>query len=157
MALRPPRWLEASPDCEVRNRYDGKQWRQAETTTVTWTVPCEDGRAQGRGVLEWFRDGRLAVHYEGEMSKGRVTGHGELIDTGGIRRRGRWYWGRMTGNGVAEGPEGSYEGAWYKGKPEGRACSWRPMVRDTKASGATASLSNPDRCNCRKIWTVCGP
>jgi len=26
----------------------------------------------------------------------------------------------MTGNGIAEGPEGRYEGNWSKGKPEGK-------------------------------------
>jgi hypothetical protein len=158
----PPRWVDAGGDCEVRNRYGGKQWRRARTV-ATWTGPCADGRAQGQGVLEWFRDGALTVRYEGEMSGGRIDGRGALQEPYGIRydglwkdgdlqqgtaiypdgRRyeGQWYKGRWTrgvltapggrrlegrwsgsgliGKGVAEGPEGRYEGNWTSGKPEG--------------------------------------
>lgn len=86
--VRAPTWVEAGANCDVRNRYDGKQWRRAKTTTATWTGPCTDGRADGSGVLEWFRDGAPTVHYEGEMSGGRMTGRGELTDRG-IRYDGR--------------------------------------------------------------------
>lgn len=114
VASRPPSWLEAQSTCEVRNLYAGKQWRRAKTTTVTWTGPCVDGRADGRGVLEWFRDGVRTVHYEGDMSRGRMTGQGKLTERG-IVHRGLFESGEFK-DGTADYPDGRrYEGKWYKG------------------------------------------
>jgi len=108
--LNPPRWVESAEDCEVRNRYGGREWRRAKTTTATWTGPCVDGRAQGLGVLKWFRDGRLTVRYSGHMEGGRITGRGELTEYG-IRYEGTWKDGELR-EGVA-----TYSGGWlYSGK-----------------------------------------
>jgi hypothetical protein len=113
---RSPRWLAAgpTPNCDVRNRYDGKQWNRAKTL-VTWAGPCADGRAHGRGILEWFRDGGLTVHYEGEMSSGRMTGLGVVTGPQGIRYDGVWQDGELE-HGVARYPDGRrFEGDWYQG------------------------------------------
>jgi hypothetical protein len=115
----------------VRNRYDGKQWRRARTTTATWAGPCVDGRAQGHGILEWFRDGALTVRYEGELSNGRMTGRGALTERDGTRSDGVWKDAELQ-QGTATYPDGRrYEGRWYKNRwvdgvltaPEGAA--WR--------------------------------
>lgn len=112
--LSPPRWVEAAENCEVRNRYGGREWRRAKTTTVTWTGPCVDGRAQGLGVLEWFRDGRPTVRYSGHMEGGRITGHGELSESG-IRYEGTWKDGELR-EGVATYSNGQrYSGKWDRG------------------------------------------
>lgn len=147
---RPPTWLEARPGCDVRNIHDGKQWRRANTTTVTWSGDCVDGRAQGVGSLDWFRDGVNSVHYEGEMSNGRITGRGELIE-GGVRQRGvfenaefkegsaiyrdgrryagRWYKGSWT-KGVLTGPGGRrMDGRWYEGRMTGVGIAEGPEGR----------------------------
>jgi len=116
VALRPPTWLEARADCDVRNLYDGKRWRRAHTTTVSWNGPCVDGRAQGQGVLEWFRDGRRTVHYDGAMLNGRMTGVGVMTDSRGIVRRGVFDNAEFQ-DGTANYPDGRrYEGRWYKGR-----------------------------------------
>lgn len=151
VASRPPSWLEARPDCEVRNLYDGRRWRQAKTTTVTWNGPCVDGRAQGQGVLEWFRDGTRTVRYEGDVSRGRMTGHGELMERrtryrgvfengdlrdgtadypDGTRYEGRWYYGGWT-KGVLTGPGGRrrMEGRWYEGRMTGFGVAEGPEGR----------------------------
>lgn len=123
VAAAPPRWVEAgpAPDCEVRNPYGGKQWRRATTTIATWNGPCVDGRAHGRGVLEWFRDGVVFVHYEGEMSAGRMIGHGVMMTPQGIRYDGTW------DDGVFERGIGIY--------PDGR----RFEANGTRVVGAKAS------------------
>jgi hypothetical protein len=153
-----PRWVEAgpTPDCVVR-----KLWRNAGAMTVTWSGPCIDGRADGRGTLQWTDRSRIVFRYDGEMQGGRVTGRGGgalwgirfdgtwqdgrlilgsavyedgrrfdgkwyksgwnkgVLIKGPRRYEGGWYEGRLTGKGVASGPEGRYEGRFSRGKPEG--------------------------------------
>jgi len=151
VASRAPNWLEARTDCEVRNVYDGRRWRQAKTTTVTWNGVCVDGRAQGRGVLEWFRDGRPTIRYEGDMSRGRMTGRGEMAERGtryrgvfengdlrdgtadypgGTRYEGRWYYGGWT-KGVLTGSGGRRRmvGRWYEGRMTGPGVAEGPEGR----------------------------
>lgn len=112
--LDPPRWIETAENCDVRNRYGGKQWRRAKTTSATWTGPCTEGRAQGQGILEWFRDGRPTIRYSGHMEGGRITGHGELTEYG-IRYEGTWKDGELR-EGVATYPGGQrYSGKWDRG------------------------------------------
>lgn len=118
--LSPPRWVEAAENCDVRNRYDvhrrfdGRQWRAAKKTTATWTGPCVDGRAQGQGVLEWYRDGVLTVRYSGEMEGGRITGRGVLTESQ-IRYEGTWEDGGLR-EGMATYPGGwRYSGKWDSG------------------------------------------
>ncbi len=49
------------------------------------------------------------------MSKGRVTGHGELIDSTRIQRRGLFEDGEFK-DGIADYPDGRrFEGRWYMG------------------------------------------
>jgi hypothetical protein len=146
----PPTWVAAGASCEVRNLYRGKQWKQAKTTTASWTGPCIGGRADGSGVLEWFRNGVLAVRYVGEMSGGRMTGRGESTEWGilnngvwkdgqlqdgtatypdGRRFEGRWYKGRWT-KGVLTAPAGRrLEGRWYEGRLTGRSVAEGPEGR----------------------------
>ena len=112
--LSPPRWMEAAENCEVRNRYGGKQWRRAKTTSATWSGPCVEGRAQGQGILEWFRDGRLTIRYSGQMEGGLITGRGEMTEYGS-RYEGTWKDGELR-EGVATYPGGHrYSGKWDRG------------------------------------------
>jgi hypothetical protein len=112
--LSPPSWMAAAENCEVRNRYGGKQWRRAKTTSATWSGPCVEGRARGQGILEWFRDGRLTIRYSGQMEGGRITGRGELTEYG-IRYEGTWKDGELR-EGVGTYPGGHrYSGKWDRG------------------------------------------
>ena len=112
--LNPPRWVEAAENCEVRNRYGGREWRRAKTTAVTWTGPCVDGRAQGLGVLAWFRDGVLTVRYSGQMEEGRITGRGELTESG-IRYEGTWKDGDLREGDATYSGGLRYSGKWDSG------------------------------------------
>lgn len=146
--LSPPRWVEAAENCEVRNRYGGREWRRAKTTTANWTGPCVEGHAQGLGVLEWFRDGRLTVRYSGHMEGGRITGNGELSESGtryegiwkdgelregvatysgGQRYSGKWDRGDWT-RGVLTAPGGyRLEERWYRKQLTGKNIAWGPQ------------------------------
>lgn len=112
--LWTPSWVEAAEDCEVRNPYSGREWRRARTMAVTWTGPCVDGRAQGSGVLEWFRDGVLTVRYSGYMEEGRITGRGELTESG-IRYEGTWKDGDLREGDATYSGGLRYSGKWDRG------------------------------------------
>src|SRR5215475_6638516 len=50
-----PGWIaDASTGCRVWNDHP----RPKET--ITWSGRCENGLAQGNGVVQWFEDSRLA-------------------------------------------------------------------------------------------------
>ncbi len=148
ICLWTPYWVEAAEKCEVRNRYGGKEWRRAKTTAAIWTGPCVEGRAQGQGVLEWYRDGVLTVRYSGEMEGGRITGRGVLTESqiryeglwkdgklregaatypGGRRYSGKWDMGYWT-RGVLTVPGGyRLEDRWYRGQLTGRSIARGPQ------------------------------
>jgi hypothetical protein len=64
---------------------------------VSWAGACQNGLAQGPGVLQWLKDG---VAYE--------------------RDEGEWREGKQEGRGVQVWPTGRYEGELQAGEPEGR-------------------------------------
>ncbi|MCU7959676.1 MAG: hypothetical protein KZQ58_06685 [gamma proteobacterium symbiont of Bathyaustriella thionipta] len=45
---------------------------------ISWSGACVDQVAEGKGVLVWFRDGRLLGRYQGGMQQGRFHGNGLL-------------------------------------------------------------------------------
>jgi hypothetical protein len=113
---RPGHWVEAGDHagCTVVNWYGGRRWNRAATTTVTWSGPCVDGHAEGRGILEWRRDRTITIHYEGDMAAGDLAGHGVLITAAGIRYEADWHAGKMD-HGTATYPDGRrFEGDWYQ-------------------------------------------
>lgn len=108
---RTPRWVEAAKDCDVRNPYGVKQWRRMR---AVWTGPCVDGRAEGEGTLEWFRNDQRTVRYSGRMEGGRITGRGERTEYG-MRYEGLWKDGILQ-EGTAIFPDGrQYRGTWNLG------------------------------------------
>jgi len=44
--------------------------------SVIWSGACENGLAQGRGTLEWFRDDKSVEVDQGEWRDGKRNGHG---------------------------------------------------------------------------------
>ena len=122
--LRPPSWIEAADNCDVRNPYRGKQWRSMR---AVWTGPCVGGRAEGDGTLEWFRNGVRTVRYSGRMEGGRITGRGERAEYGmrydgvwkdGVlfRYDGLWKDGVLLEGTVTFPDERQYRGTWKLGE-----------------------------------------
>lgn len=73
--LYAEQWLiDSESDCKV--------WSPdpiAETETISYTVKCVHGKAQGAGTLTVFEDGRKSRYYEGEFSNGKwQQGKGKL-------------------------------------------------------------------------------
>jgi hypothetical protein len=89
--------------------------------SVTWSCACQNGLAQGRGVLDWFQDGKPSEHGEGEWRDGMRTGYGMYAMANGERYDGAWQDGSKNGHGVKIWADGSrYDGGWLDNKRHGR-------------------------------------
>jgi hypothetical protein len=81
----PPDWITTSnKPCKVWNPEP-----QADES-VTWSGPCKDGFASGRGILKWTENGKPDVEFDGEYAEGKRNGHGVLITPDGMRVEGDW-------------------------------------------------------------------
>ena len=86
-----------------------------------WSGACVDGLMEGKGVLQFFSgQDKPEAHYEGTLTKGRLTGRGILRTPDGATYDGDWVDGKQDGYGVYTAPDGSrYEGGWTAGQPDG--------------------------------------
>ena len=95
---------------------------QAEET-VLWNGPCEDGPAQGDGLLEWryMEAGEpRGERYVGSLARGRMHGIGTFLDSQGSIYQGEWQVDRMHGCGVYKFVGGAkFRGEWKYGKMDG--------------------------------------
>ena len=88
-----PGWIaDASTGCRVWNDHP----RPKET--ITWSGRCENGLAQGNGVVQWFEDSRLAARMEGEMRDGKGNGYAVVTFVSGTRWDGDRFEGEYRDN-----------------------------------------------------------
>eukprot|EP01031_Cornospumella_fuschlensis_P007446 gene7446-9224_t len=90
---------------------------------VIWNGLCEEGPAQGDGLLEWrfTEEGQpRGERYVGGMARGRMHGLGTFLDAQGTVYQGEWQEGRENGLGLRVWVIGRYEGQWRGGKRHGR-------------------------------------
>ena len=140
---RGRQWRKAKPTATwsgpcVDGRAQGSgvlEWFSDGRLSVRYAGQMEKGRVTGRG--EWAENGirydgvwnggelREGVatypdgrRYSGRWDRGRWI-RGVLTAPGGYRLEERWYQGQLTGQGIARGPQGQYEGNWTDGVPEG--------------------------------------
>lgn len=113
--------------------------------SITWSGPCVNGVADGRGKLEVYVKGKLDQQYEGDMKAGTATGQGTIrfvasgdSYTGGLfnnvrhghgvstwadggRFEGEYVNDMRNGHGVATMADGSrFEGEYRNDKPNGQ-------------------------------------
>jgi hypothetical protein len=89
-------------------------------TTIKWSGACTESGAEGRGVLEWFVDGKLFQRYEGALRAGKEEGAGVLTYADGSGYEGEFRDGRFNGHGVyAYAGQGRHEGEYRDGKAHG--------------------------------------
>jgi len=113
--LRPDWIADPKTGCRVWNS------NPQPGETVNWDGSCLNGRAEGRGTLQWFKDGNPSGRYEGEYRDGRLSGWGVSTFADGARYEGEYREGKLSGPGVftfADG--GRYEGEWRDDKRNGR-------------------------------------
>jgi hypothetical protein len=83
--------------------------------TITWTGECRGGVAEGKGILQWFEDGRLTERYVGEMGAGVMSGQGDLLTHGG-HYVGAFSNGKANGQGTLTTTKGeTLSGTWKDG------------------------------------------
>jgi hypothetical protein len=99
-----PGWQKTDDGCLVWNEDPYPDDR------VTWTGPCPNGRASGRGVLVWHYAG-MEDRYEGDLHDGTMHGRGILTSADGSRYEGDFWDGTFEGRGIL-----TYDGARYEGE-----------------------------------------
>jgi hypothetical protein len=83
--------------------------------SITWSGGCQNGFAQGLGVLQWFENGQPAERYNGELRGGQMNGHGILNTGNGGRYEGEFRDGKANGLGTWTEAGGSFSGIWTNG------------------------------------------
>jgi len=83
--------------------------------TVTWSGPCQNRIAQGRGVVQWFENDHTADRYDGELVAGKFDGRGVYVAADGYRYDGAWRNGIANGTGELTTKSGKFAGSWTDG------------------------------------------
>lgn len=83
--------------------------------SITWSGGCENGFAQGPGILQWFENGQAAERYVGDMRGGQMDGHGILNTGNGGRYEGEFRDGAANGFGQWTTANGTFSGEWKNG------------------------------------------
>lgn len=108
------RELSGPEDCRVVNT------TKMDRVKPTWDGGCQDGFAEGRGILEWHdRNQKLISRFEGDMKAGLRHGHGSLQLNDGNRYEGGFLDGRYHGKGTLVTMKGRYDGEFAYGARNG--------------------------------------
>jgi hypothetical protein len=136
-SLKPDWIADARTGCKVWDRDPHPK------ESITWSGACRNGKVEGHGSLDWFRDGKLAFHFDGTLWGGKVSGRGVETFSNGNRIVGVFRDGNANGHGVftfASG--GRFDGQFRDGKPNGHGVysfasgdRYDGQWRDGKANG----------------------
>jgi hypothetical protein len=88
--------------------------------SISWSGSCQNGIANGRGTLSWFKDGKPESTNAGEYRDGQMTGYGVRTWPNGARLEGNFVDDELVGHGVLTDANGRYEGGFVNGKQSGR-------------------------------------
>ena len=70
--------------------------------TVSWSGGADaDGYINGKGVLQWFLNGKLQDKYDGDMLKGKRHGYGQMVWDNGDTYSGDWVNDKRDGYGYS--------------------------------------------------------
>ena len=106
--------------------------------SVSWSGPCLDGYANGRGVARWSSGGTQTLTYEGEFRSGVLQGRGVMTAAGGDRYEGEYKDGKREGKGVYSTASGQrYGGEFRDNKKHGTGIS-------TDANGVSSQVQFKD-------------
>ena len=111
---------DAKTGCRVWNT------EPAPNETLSWSGGCVNNMADGRGILQWYDNGKPSDRYEGELKAGRHSGYGASAYANGNRYAGMWLNDKAHGQGVYTRRDGSvYDGQWVNGcfNKDGRKAS----------------------------------
>ncbi|MDR2219092.1 MAG: hypothetical protein LBE24_00740 [Methylobacillus sp.] len=113
-ATGDPSWITDENGCTVYNPMPQKD------EFIVWNGACQDGYAQGSGVLMWFVDGELDSTSTGTWEHGKLNGMGTVITSDGWSYEGDFVDDEPTGQGVYTRPDGTrFEGKFVNGIAQG--------------------------------------
>jgi len=104
--------------------------------TATWTGGRDtENYADGPGVLQSYKKGKLDTTFEGTLKKGRIQdGFGKYRGANGITYEGNFANGTRSGRGTMKWADGRiYEGDWANGCIAYSAAA--SMIHDIKSAG----------------------
>ncbi len=102
--------------------------------SMSWTGPCVNGKAHGRGQLSWFLGGQLRDTYDGDYQDGKMNGRGTLTSVDGGRYEGQFRNDKPEGQGIRSWPDGTkYDGDFKAGEADGMGTYWGPVEGGPKA------------------------
>jgi hypothetical protein len=115
VAQEAPAWIGA-PACRLA------AVNPPPAQSPSWSGPCKDGYADGKGTLEWVDAASKHYRLEAEFVAGRVPGEGTLHTPDGSVYTGTFSNGVPDGHGYLRTSDGAqYEGDFRMGKVEGMA------------------------------------
>ena len=130
-SIAPPRQLPVAPtpgqpppaSDEVKDPKTGCSavlMNAAPDVGISWSGACEFGLAQGKGTLQWTRNGVPTDRYEGEMKDGLYEGQGKLTYADKARYEGEFKAGEGDGKGTYVFPSGArLISEFREGRPQG--------------------------------------
>lgn len=94
-------WVRVNGNCRI---FDTDKPRAPD---IRWSGECTEDFASGTGIYE-KRDseGRVLLHYEGTMVRGKMRGYGKLVRADGLRYEGDLEDGARSGQGTTYYPDG---------------------------------------------------
>jgi hypothetical protein len=111
-------WITDTHGCKVWDSLP------SANESVSWSGPCKDGYAEGKGTLAWFINGKAYGSYEGELRGGHYDGEGTQIWPSGARYDGGWKDDRADGHGTYRNLQGEIcSGVWVNGCFHGGSCN----------------------------------
>jgi hypothetical protein len=103
-------WIRASnTDCLIWDSFP------KTNETVTWTGDVVEGRAHGKGILQWFTNGVPTSSYAGEMKNGLADGHG-VTKSVNEEFESDWVKGKSIDYAFTNATIRYLSGSWYKGE-----------------------------------------
>jgi len=125
-------WIKDSKGCKIANPTPKPR------EVVTWSGPCPNGIADGKGVLQFSTDGKDGARYEGDVKQGVISGQGKLKTPDDATYEGDWVDGKPDGYGKYVAPDGSsFVGGWTAGLQDGPG-----TYRDTAGGMQTGDWKN---------------
>lgn len=117
-ALAGPLCAPANAQDWIADEHGCRVWDSTPTPneTVTWTGPCKNGLAHGKGQLTWYSKGSPYETYTGQLTDGHYTGYGTQIWKSGDRYDGNYLNDRPHGQGTYRSAAGEvFSGVWTNG------------------------------------------
>ncbi len=108
-------WIaDASTGCKVYNA------NPVPNESIRWKGKCKNGLAEGKGTLEWFKNGQPNGVYTGTLRDGERNGHGTFRTANGDFYEGEFVNNTVNGHGIVRWADGdSFEGEFLADKKNG--------------------------------------